>query len=272
MSDGVRGVVVIRIAAALSLPAAALHAQQEPAASMRHLTFALGPGLISQREPSASLLRYTGLGALAQIEYTARADGGWFTVRMSGALGSLRSELTGPGTLPRQEVWRGWLDVEHTRRVTRNGARIRAYLGGVLTTHGTITRHSYSDSSQTGAALFGVSVGPVATLERSLGSRGTLSAGLAVPVISVIGRPYGNVYRSPGVRTPLNLSWQVATPTTYRAADLTTTYAMRLSNDKAVVIRHHVAIEYYRGAQTLRFAAQWLGLALDVPVGGAGRR
>lgn len=258
----------LRFIVAVSLPASVLRAQQDPTASARHLSFALGSVLISQRDESASPLRYTGVGALLQGEYAARGDRRWLTLRIGGELGTLRSALTGANTLPRQAVWRGWLDVEHARRLTRNGARLRLYFGGVLTAHATITRHSFGDGSETGAALFRVSLSPVATLEGAVGRRGTWSTSLAVPVVALIGRPYGNFYRATGLRTPPNLSWQVLTPTMYRAGDLSVTYTARFGDGRAVVIRHELAIEHYRGAQAFRFAAQGLTLALDVPIAG----
>lgn len=251
-------------------PLAAASQSQEVPSRGRYLTLAAGPLLASQRDASASPLRYTGIGAYLEAGYTARTDRGWLTLRVSGATGALHSHLTGSDGRPRQRTWRGRVEVAYARALDAAERRTQWYVGAFMTARTTTAVHTYGDpiGSEGGYWCFAGSLGPLLAAERAIGARHTVSARLGVAMVAVVGRPYGSLHRSPIPPIPPNLHWEVASITAFRGAHLTTAYAVPLGERGGITIRHDLVVEHYRGPEAFRFASQGLSLSLALRVGG----
>ena len=224
-----------------------------------------GPLFVSQRDANASPLRYGGTASSFHAGYAARTGGQWVAVRLGGALGSLRSDLT-QGDLPRQEAWRGWIETEYAR-VLISDFRTRWLLGARLAAHGTAIHHFYADPgrSEAGYTFFSAALGPIVGVERAIGGRTTVSAWLGASLLALIARPYvgGSFLEQGGA-----LHLRVAAVDAFQAPQLTAVYTTEIARGTDFVLVYHATVERYRDSQPFRYASQDVCLALQVRFGG----
>lgn len=256
----------IRVMVLVSLHASALYSQQGGTAPGRTVTFALGPVLLAERDLSASLLRYTGTGVFLQGEYAASTELRRLTLRLGGSVGHLESRLTQSDGRPLQETASGWGEVEYARRAGDTSRRTRLYLGGRFAFRSTVVIHRYNApaGNDGGYLFYRLSLGPTLAVERSIGRRSTLGAHLGVPLLALIGRPYGSAHGSPVPVLPSDLQVHLATVPTFLAGDFAVAYATAVPAWGAVVLSHHVAFEHYRGNQGFRVGSQGVSIAMTV--------
>ena len=246
------------------LLASPCQAQEEPARE-HHLTVAGGPSFVSQRDANASPLRYGGTAVSFQAGYAARTGGTWLAVRVGGALGNLRSDLT-QDNLPRQEVWRGWVETEYAH-VLISDYRTRWLLGARLAVHGTAIHHFYADpgGSEAGYTFASAALGPIVAVERAIGAHTTVSAWLGASLFALIARPYvgGGFLNQGGVPHV-----RAAALDLFQAPQLTAAYATEIDRGTDLVVAYHAVVERYRDSQPFRYASQDVSVALQLRLGG----
>jgi hypothetical protein len=253
---------------AASILLAPLAQGQESVGRGRRLTLAAGPLLISQRDENASPLRYGGAGPSVQIGYGTKTDRRSLAVRLGGAIGALRSSVTDASELPRQETYRGWLEVEYARSPSAADSHTRWFLGGLLAVHGTGIHHFYAlGESQAGYAFFSAALGPVVAVERATRDRMTVSAQLGIGLFALIARPSGVYYRS-GHLIPVAFRLHVAAVDAFQTADLRAAYTVSLTRRVDIALGYGLVLERYRDAQPFRFASQGVSLVLVSALGG----
>ena len=125
---------LIAVLVGLLCIAARAPAQGKPSGG--RLTLAAGAVLVAERDEHASPLRYDGAGPFVRVSFETRTEQRALVVRLGGAIGTLRSAMTGADDLPRQELTRGWIDVEYARRIVARGHRTRWLLGASLAERG----------------------------------------------------------------------------------------------------------------------------------------
>jgi len=218
---------------------------------------------MAERDLDASLLRYTGTGVVGQVEYAVRSDRRWLTLRLGGAIGTLRSTLTQVDGLPQQRTRSTWVELEYMRRLNARHQRSRLYFGGFLAARATGIIHLYSVPANNGAYVFQrVWLGPLVTIDRPIGPKHSLTARLGVPVLAVIGRPYGTLH---GTSIPLlipHLPLKVSGLPTFLAGDFALSYSARFRGTSSVVIGHHLSVEHYRGSHGVRIGSQDISVAM----------
>jgi hypothetical protein len=239
----------------------------------RRLSLVVGPLFIAQRDEQASPVRYGGATPFLQVTYATRTNRRRVELRVGGAIGTLRSALTGTNDLPRQRTWRGWVEFEYARRLRASDSRTRLLLGGLIAARGTLIHHLYGvpGSNDGGYAFFSTTLGPVVAMERMIGAHTTLTARLGIPVLALIGRPYSifsPLYIGAPSRTG-GLRIRVATVDAFQAADFTAAYAAMLRPGAELVFGYHLVVERYRDVQPFRFASQGVSLAVALRLGGA---
>jgi len=253
--------------AALSCVTPATEAQEAIAAA-RALTLIVGPLLTAERDEHASPLRYDGAGPFMQASYVYRTERVALAVRLGGAIGTLRSAMTGADDLPRQELTRGWIDVEYAHVLGTPRARTRWLLGGGLAQRATLLRHLTvpADANSVGYALYSASIGPLFGIERAIGRLGRLRAQLAVPVLALIGRPYGGLYNKLTL-IPDALRLRLATVKAFQAVDVTAAHAVEVGGSTDLVLSYRLVVERYRDAEPFGSASQAMSLGLALRLG-----
>lgn len=245
-------------------------AAQDPANVGRRLAFAVGPLFVAQRDEIASPARYSGSAPFLEVGYTARTGRRQVDLRVGGAFGTLRSALTQANGLPHQRTGRAWVNLEYSRTLSAPRARTRWLVGGLMSARGTLIFHYYGAGGNDGGYAFvSTTLGPVVTVERGTGERTALSARLSVPVIALIGRPYGifgPLYTDPP--TGVGLQSRVVTLATFQAADFAATYTATRRAGPDFVLGYHLVVERFHDDEPFRFAAQGLSLSLAFRLGG----
>ena len=263
-----RPLVVAGLAWTILVPMSA--AQREPHAG-RRLTLAVGPLFLAQRDEIASPVRYGGTAPFLEVGYTTRTSRRKIDLRVGGAIGTLRSALTRGNDLPHQRTGRGWVNLEYSRTLGPPGTRARWLVGGLMSSRGTVIFHYYGAGGNDGGyAFFSTTVGPVITVERASGERTALSARLSVPVVALIGRPYGTfglLYTDPRPNGT-GLQLRVVTVAAFQAADFAATYTATHRSGADLVLGYHLVVERYRDDESFRFASQGVSLTLALRLGG----
>jgi len=256
---------LIAVLVGLLCIAARAPAQGKPSGG--RLTLAAGAVLVAERDEHASPLRYDGAGPFVRVSFETRTEQRALVVRLGGAIGTLRSAMTGADDLPRQELTRGWIDVEYARRIVARGHRTRWLLGASLAERGTVLRHLTvpAGANIVGYALYSTAIGPLVAIEAT-GRRSRLGAQLAVPVLALIGRPYGGLYNELTL-IPGGLRFHLATIDAFQAVDVTTAYAMELTRGAELLLSYQLVVERYRDDAPLSFASQAASLGLTIRLG-----
>jgi len=258
---------LIAALAVLSCAASSPEAQ-EAARVGRRLMILAGPLDMAERDEHASPLRYDGAGPFLQISYAHRTARVALAARLGGVIGTLRSAATGADDLPRQEITRGWVDVEYARLLGAPGPRTRWLLGASFAERGTVLRHLTvpADANSVGYALYSTAIGPMVAIERPTGPRSRLSAQLTVPVLALIGRPYGGLYNR---LTPIpgGLRLRVATVSAFQAVDVAAAYTVELSGGTDLLLGYRLVVERYHDAAPFGFASQAASLGLTIRIG-----
>ncbi|HMG19421.1 MAG TPA: hypothetical protein VK573_11900, partial [Gemmatimonadales bacterium] len=148
---------------------------------------------------------------------------------------------------------------------------VRWFLGGLVSTHGTVIVHHYDavSGSEDVYAFFSAALGPVVRVERGSGAR-TMSARLGVPIISLIARPYDvfvPLYREPRP-SGTHLDSRLVTIGSFQAADFSAAYTVTHRSRTNLVLGYHLVVERYRDVEAFRFASQTFALTLAVRLGG----
>lgn len=172
-------------------------------------------------------------------------------LRLEGSRASLRSRLTRLNDLPRQDTFRGELDLSYGRRW--QGESFGRFLGAALAGRAVATVHFYDDpaADDVGFGMFLASLGPVAGVERKTGPRHRLGARARVPLLALAGRSYGDLRLIPRGGLPFRL----VTVTGYQALDLTLDWR-RTARRADLVLGYRVEIERLRDPEPYRFARQ----------------
>lgn len=264
----VLGPVVGLLAALVCL--ASLVQAQEGAGHGRRLTLLAGPLLISQRDEIASPLRYGGAVPFLEVGYSTRTDRRALAFRLGGGFGWLRSDLTGADDLPRQGTARDWIEVEYTRSLGAAASRTHWFVGALLAGHRTLIRHFYAQPAGTtaGTAFYSAGLGPVIAIEHALGEETRLTARVGVPLLALLGRPYGP-FRGRVFLFPPHLPLRVATLTDHRAVDFTAAYTANVRRRWAIMIGHRLVVQRYYGDQPFHFASQSFSLAAALRLAGS---
>lgn len=257
-----RPLVVAGLAWSLLVPTSA--AQDAPNVG-RRLTLAVGPLFVAQRDEKASPLRYGGAAPFLQVGYATRTSRRRFELRVGGAVGTLRSDLTRDGDLPHQRTWRSWVELEYARLLGAPDDRTRWLLGGMVAARGTVILHA-SGTTDAGYAFLSAAFSPVVAMVRTTSARTTVSARLGVGVLALIGRPYSFF----GIASvfPDRLPVRVATVNAFQAADFTASFATEVTRRADLVLGYHLVAERYADTQEFRFASSEASLALALRLGG----
>ncbi len=243
-----------------------MSAAQQAATVGRRLTFVVGPLFLAQRDEIASPVRYGGAAPFLEVSYATRTSRRKVDLRVGGAVGTLRSALTRGNDVPHQRTGRSWVNFEYSRTLGVPRSHTRWLVGGLMVARGTLIVHRYGVPNDGGYAFFATTVGPVVSVERARGERTTLSARLSVPVLALIGRPYGvfgPLHRDP--RPSGNgLRLRVATVDVFQAADFTAAYTATRRSGVDFILGYHLIVERYRDEERFRFASQGVSLALGL--------
>ena len=245
--------------------------QPVPPHAGRHLSIVVGPVFISQRDEKASPVHYGGAAPFLELAYTTRTNRRKLDVRVGGAYGVMGSALTRSNDLPRQQTGRGWLDVEYSRSLDPAPSRTRWFVGGLLSTHGTVIVHFYEGASANKDvyALFSTTLGPLFGVERGSGHR-ALSARLSVPIVALIARPYGVFVPLYGEPRPsgTHLDSRFVTIGALQAVDFSAAYTVSHRSGTNLLLGYHLVVERYRDDEPFRFASQALSLTLALRLRG----
>jgi hypothetical protein len=237
----------------------------------RHLSITVGPLFIAQRDEKASPVRYGGAAPFIELAYSTGTTRRRFDARIGGAYGGMRSSLTRPDDLPRQQSGRAWLDIEYSCSLTARPSGTRWFLGGLLSTHGTLIEHHYTTVGYNDAifAFFSAALGPVVSVSHGMGDR-VLSARLGVPFVALVARPYDvfvPLYQEPRP-SGTHLDSRIVTMWAFRAVDFSAAYTAMHRSRTRLVLGYRLVVERYSDDEPFRFASQALSVTLAIRIGG----
>ena len=249
----------------LALLGLAVRAPAQDLTDAEHrLTVLSGLAFAAERDALASPARYSGVAPFLQVGYLAADHDHGIAVRLGFSDGTLTSPNTDPSTdLPHQESLRGWLEAEYVHRVGRGEGSLRWSVGGILAVHATLVDHFYATGSDFGYGLFSASLGPAVSVAHPVGERSSLSARLAVPVLALVGRPYGD-FR---LVTAGSFPFRLVTVNVFQGVDLSAVFATPISPGLDFAFGYHLVLERFEDSDPVRYAAQSFSLELAVRLG-----
>ena len=238
---------------------------QDRTGADHRLSVLAGLASVDERDALASPIRYSGAAKFLQIGYVTADPRRVIAIRLGLENGILASPATDPSTdLPHQESLRVWVEAEYVHRLGSGDRPFRWRAGGVLAVHVMAVDHFYATGSDFGYGLISASLAPAVSVTHPVGERSSLSARLAIPLVALVGRPYGDTRLVSVGGLPLNLG----SVNRFQSADLSAGFTTPLSGGLDFTLGYHLTVERLEGSDPVRYAAQALTVEIGARLGG----